>query len=47
MAKFKPAKKKGKGPTAPAGGLPCVILAVLLLLLGMWFLMYVMGHANG
>jgi hypothetical protein len=47
MAKFKPAKKKAKGPTAPPGGIPCVVLAVLILLLGMFFLYYVMSHANG
>jgi hypothetical protein len=47
MAKFKPAKKKAKGPAAPAGGLPCVVLAVLILLLGMLFLYYIMSHANG
>jgi hypothetical protein len=47
MAKFKPVRKKAKGPAPPPGGLPCVILAVLILLLGMFFLYYVMSHANG
>ena len=47
MAKFKPAKKKSKGPAAPQGGLPCVILAVIILVLGMLFLYYIMSHANG
>jgi hypothetical protein len=47
MAKFKPAKKKAKGPAAPPGGLACVVILVIILLVGMLFLIYVMGHANG
>lgn len=47
MAKFKPVRKKAKGPAAPQGGIPCVIMACLILLLGMLFLYYVMSHANG
>ncbi|HEV2448180.1 MAG TPA: hypothetical protein VGS58_19750 [Candidatus Sulfopaludibacter sp.] len=47
MAKFKPVRKKEKGPAVPQGGIPCVIMVVLILLLGMLFLYYIMSHANG
>jgi hypothetical protein len=46
MGKFKPIRKKAKGPAVPQGGLPCVILAVLILVLGMLFLYYIMSHAT-
>ena len=49
MAKFKPAKAKAKSktPRAPQGGLPCVILVILGMLLVMLFLYFVMRNANG
>jgi hypothetical protein len=47
MAKFKPAKGKRKSTPVPQGGLPCVILVIVGVLLIMAFLYYVMTHANG
>lgn len=46
MAKFKPAKGKGKSSTAPQGGLPCVILVIAGLILGMLFLYFVMTGSS-
>jgi hypothetical protein len=45
MAKFKPAKGKGRKTRAPQGGVPCVILVVSAMLLIMLFLYYVMKNA--
>jgi hypothetical protein len=42
MAKFKPARGKSKSPVAPQGGLPCVILVILGMILVMLFLYFVM-----
>jgi hypothetical protein len=47
MTKFKPAKGKAKRPTAPQGGIPCVILVISAMFLVMLFLYYVMKNANG
>jgi len=47
MAKFRPARSKKKGTPAPQGGLPCVILIILAMLLVMLFLYWVMRSANG
>jgi len=47
MAKFRPARAKKKGPVAPQGGLPCVILIIVGMLLVMLFLYWVMRSANG
>jgi hypothetical protein len=46
MAKFKPAKGKGKSSTAPQGGLPCVILVIVGMLLVMLFLYLVMTQSS-
>jgi len=42
MAKFKPVRPKSKGPAAPQGGLPCVIMVIAGMLLVMVFLYFVM-----
>ena len=48
MAKFKPAKgKKAKGPRTPQGGMACVVLVFLSMILVMLFLYYTMRNANG
>ena len=47
MAKFKPVKPKSKNATAPAGGLPCVILLASGFVLVLFFLYFVMKYANG
>ena len=46
MAKFKPAKGKSKGPVAPQGGLACVILVILGMILVMFFLYFVMTSSS-
>ena len=46
MAKIKAARGKRKQTVAPRGGVGCIVVLVLLLLLGMLFLIYVMGHAH-
>ena len=46
MAKFKPARKKGKAPSI-RGGVPCLILLAVFMILGMFLLYYVMrGYAS-
>jgi len=45
MAKFKPARGKARKTRAPQGGVPCVILVVLAMVLVMLFLYYVMKNA--
>lgn len=48
MAKFKPARGKGKRSSAPpAGALSCVILVLVGMVLVMLFLYFVMRNANG
>ena len=42
MAKFKPAKGKSKSSAAPQGGLACVILVFIGMILVMGFLYFVM-----
>jgi hypothetical protein len=46
MAKFKPARGKSKGPAAPQGGLACVILVILGVILVMLFLYLVMTGSS-
>jgi hypothetical protein len=46
MAKVKAARGKKKTAASPRGGLGCVILLGLLMLLALLFLVYWMGHAN-
>jgi hypothetical protein len=46
MAKFKPARGKSKTPAAPQGGLPCVILVILGMILVMLFLYFVMTGSS-
>jgi hypothetical protein len=45
MAKFRPAKGKGRKSRAPQGGIPCVILVISAMFLVMLFLYYVMKNA--
>src|SRR6185369_1432361 len=47
MGKYKPARGKAKTTRAPQGGLPCVILVILGMVLVMLFLYFVMRNANG
>jgi hypothetical protein len=47
MGKFKPARGKAKTAAMPQGGLPCVILVIIGMLLVMLFLYFVMRNANG
>jgi len=48
MGKFKPAKgKKSKTTAVPSAGLPCVIMLISGMFLGMLFLYFVMRNANG
>jgi hypothetical protein len=47
MGKFKPARGKAKATRVPQGGLPCVILVIVGMLLVMLFLYLVMRYANG
>jgi hypothetical protein len=47
MAKFKPIKPKSKSGPAPRGGLPCVILLFMGLVLIGFFLYFVMKYASG
>jgi hypothetical protein len=42
MAKFKPVRPKAKGPRVPQGGIPCVIMVILGMVLVMVFLYFVM-----
>jgi hypothetical protein len=46
MAKYKPAKGKSKNAAAPQGGLPCVILLILGMILVMLFLYWVMAGSS-
>jgi hypothetical protein len=46
MAKFRPAKGKGKTSAAPQGGLPCVILVLVGMVLVMFFLYFVMTGSS-
>jgi len=46
MAKFKPAKGKRKGPAIPPGGLSCVILIIVGILLVMLFMYFVMRNSG-
>ncbi len=46
MAKFKPAKGKAKTSAAPQGGLPCVILVIIGMVLVMLFLYFVMTGSS-
>jgi hypothetical protein len=46
MAKIKSARPKKEGTPRAPGGLPCVIIVILLLVLGMIFLYLVMSHAG-
>jgi hypothetical protein len=46
MGKFKPAKGKSKRSVAPHGGLPCVILVILGMILVMVFLYFVMTGSS-
>ncbi|HWC95351.1 MAG TPA: hypothetical protein VG456_01345 [Candidatus Sulfopaludibacter sp.] len=46
MAKFKPAKGKSKNAAAPQGGLPCVILVIVGMILVMLFLYFVMAGSS-
>jgi hypothetical protein len=45
MARFKAARGKTKS-RAPRQGVGCIIMLVLFMLLGILFLVYVMGHAS-
>jgi hypothetical protein len=47
MAKFKPAKGKGKAKPLPHGGLPCVIVMIAGIFLLMFFLYWVMKNNAG
>jgi uncharacterized integral membrane protein len=48
MGKFKLARGKAKATRVPQGGLPCVILVIVGMLLVMLFLYFVMkNNANG
>ena len=48
MGKFKPARgKKSKTTAVPSAGLPCVIMLISGMFLGMLFLYFVMRNANG
>ncbi|HTS26142.1 MAG TPA: hypothetical protein VMH81_09715 [Bryobacteraceae bacterium] len=48
MGKFKPVRAKRKSAPVPPGGLPCVILVIVGMLLVMLFLYFVMrSNANG
>jgi hypothetical protein len=47
MGKYKPVRGKGKPSRVPQGGLPCVILVIVGMLLVMLFLYFVMKNANG
>lgn len=47
MGKYKPVRKKGKTAPVPRAGLPCAILMLLGIAGLMFFLFYVLGHANG
>ncbi|MGP8243281.1 MAG: hypothetical protein ACLQVN_02055 [Bryobacteraceae bacterium] len=47
MPKFKPARGKKRAAPVPPGGLPCVILVIAGIALVMFFLYFVMTHANG
>jgi hypothetical protein len=48
MGKFKPVRGKAKTRPVPQGGLPCVILVIVGMLLVMLFLYFVMkNNANG
>jgi hypothetical protein len=46
MGKFKPAKGKAKTARVPQGGLPCVILVIVGMLLVMLFLFFVMKSSS-
>jgi len=46
MAKYKPVKGKSKNAAAPQGGLPCVILLILGMILVMLFLYWVMAGSS-
>jgi hypothetical protein len=47
MPKFKPARGKKKASPTPPGGLACVILVIAGIALVMFFLYFVLTHANG
>ncbi|HJT86363.1 MAG TPA: hypothetical protein VJ732_00875 [Bryobacteraceae bacterium] len=48
MAKFKPARRKGRSAAPrPPGAVSCVVLVIAGMLLIMLFLYEVMKHANG
>jgi uncharacterized integral membrane protein len=48
MGKYKPVRGKAKTSRVPQGGLPCVILVIVGMLLVMLFLYFVMkNNANG
>jgi hypothetical protein len=46
MAKLKSARPKKPGTPPMRGGLPCVILVILMVILVMVFLYLVMSHAS-
>jgi hypothetical protein len=46
MAKFKPVKGKSKSAVAPQGGLACVVLLIVGMLLVMLFLYFVMTGSS-
>jgi hypothetical protein len=46
MGRFKPAKGKAKASRVPQGGLPCVILVIIGMLLVMLFLFFVMKSSS-
>jgi hypothetical protein len=46
MAKYKPVKGKSKSAPAPQGGLPCVILVIVGMILVMLFLYFVMTGSS-
>jgi hypothetical protein len=47
VAKVKPVRKKAKAPATRPGGVPCIILVFSAIALFMFFLYFVLKHANG
>ena len=46
MGKYKPVRAKAKSTPVPQGGLPCVILVIVGMLLVMLFLYFVMKSSS-
>jgi hypothetical protein len=47
VAKVKPVRKKAKAPAARPGGVGCIVLLAIAFALFMFFLYFVLKHANG